>query len=180
MCPMSYGDGSQTKSRSRLWRESGFDKRGVLVCSGRPGFCQGDGPDDPINIKTTAALGEPKRIAVVSVDGTVAAFAEAVPFPIEASDENCKLSVVRIDTLAETVVARATGFVADESLTVTTQSNDEGATTRNAAGPQGNWTSVIVGAPKGQTKGKTSIIVTGQHCKVAVSFDWGAGSNHPL
>ena len=148
MCPMSYGNGSQTKSRSRLRRESASTSEASWSVLGRPGFCQGDRPEDPINIKTTAALGEPKRIAVVSVDGTVAAFAEAVPFPIEASDENCKLSVVRIDTLAETVVARATGFVADESLTVTTQSNDEGATTKNAAGPQGNWTSVIVGAPK--------------------------------
>jgi len=157
-----------------------FDKRGVLVCSGRQGFCKGDGPDDPINIKTTAVLGEPKRMAVVSPDGKIASFAEAIPFPIEASDKNCKLSVVRMDALAETVVARGSGFTPNESLTVTTQSNDEGATTKNNAGPEGDWTSVIIGAPKGQSKGKTSISVTGQSCKVAVSFAWGVGSNHPM
>lgn len=131
-----------------------FDKRGVLVCSGCPGFCKGDGPDDPINIKTTAVLGEPKRMAVVSSDGTIMAFAEAVPFPIEASDKNCKLSVVRMDTLAETVVARGSGFAPNEPLTVTTQSNDEGATTKNNAGPEGNWTGVIVGAPKARSKAR--------------------------
>ena len=27
-----------------------FDKRGVLVCSGKPGGCTGQGLDDPINI----------------------------------------------------------------------------------------------------------------------------------
>ena len=58
-----------------------FDQRGVLVCSGRPGFCKGKGPDDPVNIQTTAAPGEMKRFAVVSHDGRVAGFADAVPFP---------------------------------------------------------------------------------------------------
>ena len=58
-----------------------FDQRGVLVCSGRPGFCKGKGPDDPVNIQTTAAPGEMKRFAVVSRDGRVAGFADAVPFP---------------------------------------------------------------------------------------------------
>ncbi len=68
-----------------------FDKRGLLVCSGKPGLCAGQGVDDPINIKTTAVLGEPRRFAVVSTDARVAGFAEAVPFPIEASDKSCKL-----------------------------------------------------------------------------------------
>src|SRR5215831_10170069 len=28
-----------------------FDKRGVVVCSGRAGFCKGEVPDDPVNIR---------------------------------------------------------------------------------------------------------------------------------
>jgi hypothetical protein len=60
-----------------------FDKRGVLVCSGRPGFCKGDAPDDPVNIAATAQPGESKRLAVASPDGKVAGFAEAVPFPLQ-------------------------------------------------------------------------------------------------
>ena len=64
-----------------------FDKRGLLVCSGKPGACKGDGPDDAINIQATAMLGEPKRFGVVSTDGKVAAFIEAVPFPVEAKDK---------------------------------------------------------------------------------------------
>ena len=85
------------RSRKKLSKGVSFDKRGVLVCSGKPGFCTGKGTDDPINIKANAVLGEPKRFAVVSRDGRVAGFAEAVPFPIEATDKNCKLSVVRQD-----------------------------------------------------------------------------------
>jgi hypothetical protein len=95
-----------------------FDKRGVLVCSGKPGGCTGQGLDDPVNIKTTAVLGEPKRFAVVSDDGKVAGFAEAVPFPIEASNKKCKLSVIRQSPLAETVLINATGFVPYEMLNI--------------------------------------------------------------
>ena len=65
-----------------------FDKRGVLVCSGKPGYCSGSGPDDPVNIRTTAVPGEMKRMAVVSSDGKIAGLADAIPFPIKPSDKN--------------------------------------------------------------------------------------------
>lgn len=58
-----------------------FDQRGLLVCSGKAGFCKGDVPDDPVNLKATAQPGEAKRLAVISPDGKIAGFAEAVPFP---------------------------------------------------------------------------------------------------
>lgn len=60
-----------------------FDKHGVMVCSGRVGFCKGDVPDDPVNIRATAQPGESKRVAVVSPDGKIAGFAEAIPFPVQ-------------------------------------------------------------------------------------------------
>ena len=60
-----------------------FDERGVMVCSGRPGFCKGDVPNDAVNIQATAQPGESKRVAVVSPDGKIAGFAEAVPFPVK-------------------------------------------------------------------------------------------------
>jgi hypothetical protein len=60
-----------------------FDKRGVMVCSGRAGFCKGDVTDDPVNIRATAQSGESKRVAVVSPDGKIAGFADAVPFPLQ-------------------------------------------------------------------------------------------------
>jgi len=157
-----------------------FDKRGVLVCSGKPGFCNGDGPDDPINIQSTAAPGEPKRVAVASPDGKIAGFAEAIPFSIEASDKNCKPSVVRASPLAERVVARATGFSSLETLTVTTKSNDEGRTTENQAGRDGNWSGMLIVQLKGQSAGKTMLTVSGKSCTVSVTFPWGVGSNHPL
>ncbi|MGB7554680.1 MAG: hypothetical protein WBM04_09915 [Candidatus Korobacteraceae bacterium] len=76
------------KSPRQMMQGVSFDKRGVLVCSGKPGYCSGDGPDDPINIQATAVPGEMKRMAVVSSDGKIAGFADAVPFPIKPSGKN--------------------------------------------------------------------------------------------
>ncbi|MGA2371221.1 MAG: hypothetical protein ACLPPV_23120 [Candidatus Korobacteraceae bacterium] len=153
-----------------------FDKRGVLVCSGKPGSCQGSGLDDPINIKTKAVLGEPKRFAVVSTDGRVAGFAEAVPFPIEASDKNCKLSVVRQSALADDVIVRASGFTPYEMLTVKMNSGPEGTTHSPTASPDGDWLAVIGTKVAGQSSGVANIQVSGHGCSVSVSFAWGEGS----
>ena len=67
----------------KLMQGVSFDERGVLICSGRSGFCKGDVPNDPVNIRATARPGEAKRVAVVSPDGKIAGYAEAVPFPVQ-------------------------------------------------------------------------------------------------
>jgi hypothetical protein len=158
-----------------------FDKRGVLVCTGGAGFCKGDGPDDPINIKTTAVLGEEKRMAVVSPDGKIAGFAEAIPFPIETSDKSCKLSVVRMGATVEAVTVRLAGFTPNERVTLTKLTNTEEAAIDQSADKQGSWTGVVELPSKGQGKASINVVpVTGHSCKVAVSFEWGAGSNHPM
>jgi len=154
-----------------------FDKCGVLVCSGKPGSCLGQGADDPINIKTTAVLGEPKRFGVLSTDGRVAGFAEAVPFPIEASNKNCKLSVVRQSALAEVVAVRASGFTPYEMLTVKTNLSPDESTHSPTASPDGTWQAMIGTRPPGQNSGVAKIQVAGQSCSVSVSFPWGEGSN---
>ncbi len=153
-----------------------FDKRGVLVCTGKPGACAGQGADDPINIKSTAVLGEPKRFGVVSTDGMVAGFAEAVPFPIEASDKNCKVSVVRQSPLAEVVAVRASGFTPYEMLTVKTNSNPNDATHSPTASPDGTWQAMMGTKIPGQSSGVATIQVSGHGCSVSVSFPWGEGS----
>jgi hypothetical protein len=154
-----------------------FDSRGVLVCTGKPGACIGKGADDPVNIQTTAVAGEPKRFAVVSTDGRVAGFAEAVPFPIEASDKKCKLSVVRQTPLAEVVAVRASGFVPYEMMTVAGQFGSEQTTHSPTASPDGTWQAVMGVKAPGQDAGTATIKVSGQTCSVSVSFPWGEGSN---
>ena len=167
------------KSPESLIKGVSFDKRGVLVCSGRPGYCKGGGPDDPVNIKTTAALGEMKRLAVVSEDGRIAAFADAVPFPIEASDKNCKITVIRSSPQADTVVVRATGLKSNQPSTVTTRYGTAGVTEKPISGPDGTWQELVRAQDPKQPSGKALISVFDGVCNVSVTFDYGPGSNKP-
>jgi hypothetical protein len=179
--PFEIWQWTPDKEPKRVMEGVSFDRRGVLVCTGRAGFCKGDGPDDPINIKATAAAGDPKRMAVVSPDGKIAGFAEAVPFPIESTDKNCKLSVVRMGASVEAVTIRLTGFAPNEPFTLTNLTNTEEAAIDQSADKQGSWTGVVKLPSKGQGKASITVVpVTGHTCKVAVAFDWGSGSNHPM
>jgi hypothetical protein len=179
--PLQLWQWTPDKEPKRVMEGVSFDKRGVLVCAGGAGFCKGDGPDDPINIKAQAAAGEAKRMAVVSPDGKIAGFAEAIPFPIEASDKSCKLAVVRMGASAEAVTVRLAGFAPNERFTLTKLTNTEEAAIDQSADKQGSWTGVVELPSKGQGKASITIApVIGQHCKVAVSFDWGTGSNRPM
>jgi hypothetical protein len=165
------------KSPEPLIKGVSFDKRGVLVCSGKPGYCSGAGPDDPINIKATAILGEMKRMAIVSDDGKIAAYVDAVPFPIESSDKTCKLSVTRVSALADRVFARASGLQANAPLTVTTRYGEQVASSKASAGPNGAWQEVVTAPVAKQPSGKAGISVSDAVCTVAVTFDYGPGSD---
>jgi hypothetical protein len=167
------------KSPKAMMERVSFDKRGVLVCSGKPGYCSGSGADDPINIRTTAALGEEKRMAVVSSDGKIAGFADAVPFPIEASDKNCRLTVVRMSPLADVVLARASGLKPKQPLTVTTHYADEASATSSTANPDGTWTEVMTAPIAKAPSGKALISDSDTFCSVSVAFPYGQGSNQP-
>ena len=165
------------KSPELLIKGVSFDTHGVLVCSGKPGYCSGSGPDDPINLKTTASLGEEKRMAVVSQDGKVAGFADAVPFPIEATDKSCKLSVIRMSPLADVVLVSASGLKPNQTLTVSKRYGYEKASTKYTAGPDGTWQSVVNTQNSMQPKGEATIAVSDGGCTVSVTFDYGPGSN---
>ena len=153
-----------------------FDSKGMVVCSGKPGFCTGKSPNDAINIQTTAVLAEPKRFAVLSDDGKVGAFAEAIPFPIEATDKNCKVAIVRESPMSEVVQVRATGFVPYEMLNVTGHVGEQEQHHSPTASPEGTWGAVIGTKAPGETSGVATIKVTGQQCSVTVSFKWGEDS----
>jgi hypothetical protein len=167
------------KSPELLTKGVSFDEHGMLVCSGKPGYCSGAGPDDPVNLKTTASLGEEKRMAVVSEDGKIAGFANAVPFPIEATDKSCKLSVVRMSPLANVVFASASGLKPNQTLAVTKRYGYESASEKYTAGPDGTWEALISTENVMQPKGKASISLSDGDCSLSVTFDYGPGSNQP-
>jgi hypothetical protein len=152
-----------------------FNSNGLVACAPNAPTCK-QTANVPIQIRTTAVLGEPKRFAVVSDDGRYAAFAEAVPFPIEAVNKNCKLSVVRRSPQAEEVRISASGFVPYEMLKVSAHLAGEDSVHSPTVSPQGTWEALVGTKALGADSGTATIKVTGQECSVQVSFKWGEGS----
>src|ERR1051325_9473245 len=56
---------------------------GVLLCSGKPGGLSGASTEQVYAGRMTAMKAEPKRMALVSVDGTLRAFGTSIPFPVD-------------------------------------------------------------------------------------------------
>ena len=168
---------SLNKKPEKAMQGVSFDKRGLLVCSGKPGSCKGEGPDDAINIQATASLGEPKRFAVISTDGKVAGFTEAVPFPLEAKDKSCGLSVVRQSRLAESVILRGSGFTPHETLTVQQTPAGNALSASPTVAGDGTWQEVVETKAPGQNSGTATIKASGKSCSVTLTFNWGEGSD---
>ncbi|MBZ5650044.1 MAG: hypothetical protein LAO18_06125 [Acidobacteriia bacterium] len=132
--------------------------------------------EDPIDLKVFAGKGEPKKIALISDDGQLHVFAQAVPFPIEASDGPCRISGVMEGPAYEAVAVFVTGLQPKEDLLVDTQSESENAQNKAIATEGGTYNSLILPFVKGKPSGKASFRVTGKSCKVGIAFPWGAGS----
>ena len=132
--------------------------------------------EDPVDLRTFAGRGEPKRLAITSDDWTLQAFAEAVPFPIEQTVNGCHLSVEMSAPNYEGVAVRGWGFQPSESLTIDLASGPEGGKQQTNATPEGTYTAAIFPSVKGQKSGKASVTITSPKCSVAVQFPWGDGS----
>jgi hypothetical protein len=116
---------------------------------------------------------------VVSEDGKIAGFADAVPFSIEATDKSCKLSVVRMSPLANVVLASASGLKPNRTLAVNKRYGYDSASEKYTAGPNGTWESLISTENTMQPKGQASISLSDGDCTLSVTFDYGPGSNKP-
>ncbi len=66
--------------------------------------------EDPIDFRVVAGRAEPKRVALTSDDGTLRAFATAIPFPLEQMSGECRLSVEMAAPNYASVVLHGSGF----------------------------------------------------------------------
>ena len=132
--------------------------------------------EDPIDLRTFAGRGEPKRFALTSDDWNLQAFAEAVPFPIEETSNGCRLAVEMRGPNYEGVMLRGSGFQPNEALTVDLASSSEGGKQKVIATTEGTYTAVIFPFVKGQKSGKTSVTIVSPKCSVVLQFPWGEGS----
>jgi len=132
--------------------------------------------EDPINLKVLAGRGEPRGVALISKDDKFRAFAQIIPFPIEAADGTCHLSAVMTAPNYFGVLVSITGFRPGEDLLIDTTSDHEGGQSKAKATERGTYDSALFPFVKGKRSGKVRFRVVAKSCKVGVELPWGEGS----
>lgn len=132
--------------------------------------------EDPIDLKMFAGKGEPKKIALISDDGRLRAFGQAVPFPINASAGSCVISAVMEQPAYEGVTISVTRLQPKEALLIDIQSENEATQNKGVATEEGAYHLLVSPFVKGKRSGKAAVLVTAKSCKVGIIFPWGEGS----
>lgn len=136
-------------------------------------------PGTPISITTTAAKGEPIRVALVAADNKHGAAVTEVPFPIVGSDRGCNVSVIRSLKDAEMVLVEGVGFKADKTYTLGTESYGEKHPLKTTINPKGQFIAALTPWAANHDSGDTVVYYQSSTCSPTVSFHWGKDSYKP-
>lgn len=116
--------------------------------------------------------GEPYRVALISTDGSVRAYTEAIPHPLVARTNRCTITATMSGK--DVFTFSGTGFQPGEPLRVTMRSGRE-ETARSAqadsAGQLGDMT--VTPVVTGQRGGEASYEARGAKCRVTLKYAWG-------
>lgn len=153
-----------------------IDANGIAICAGKAGICRGDKPDDPIDLAMQAGLGEVKRVALMTEDKSIHAFASAVPFSNRAGDGGCTVEATLVTPKAEAVMLSATGFKPGNALEIEMNSEGEIQHPAGKTDANGAYEWVVLPFKKGLTKGRARVSVHSGSCTPSLSFAWGEGS----
>ncbi len=151
-----------------------FDAQGIAVCAGRPGTC-GDpaNPNDPIHIPFRPVPGEPIRLAIVSSDGSIKAFAKITPLPLQGDDKACHVNATLLMPGAVLIFVEGTGFPSNSELTMSTDSEGEKHDLKGKVDTQGRFTLGLLPYKQGLSRGTVKIVLKGIACAPSVSVPWG-------
>ncbi len=157
-----------------------IDSQGMAICPGRPGTCgSADKPDDPIELKVSGGLAEPKRFGLVSSDQSIKVFAVVVPFPNRSTDHGCTLEEILLVPNSEAVILRGSGFAKGASLRIGADAEGENRDQMVKADDSGVYEMLLLPFKKGVAKGRTTVTFQSDSCSPMLSFDWGKGSYQP-
>src|SRR3569833_966606 len=152
-----------------------FNDKGLAVCAGRPGTC-GDAtkPDDPIEIPFRPVPGEPVRLAVVSQDGQIKAYARTVPVPLQGEDKCCRVSATLLTPAAELVFVKNTNQTPNNNHTMDTESEGEKHSSKGKVDAEGRYFSILLPYRQGLSRGTAEVRLKASVCSPAVKVPWGS------
>jgi len=154
---------------------------GRLVCPAQP-QAAGPGPTPGAHCISLEKLairidgyhkGEPVDYAIVSTDGAVRAYVRAYPFPIQAADGKCTLTVEMENSNFTAFVIRGTGFSPNENLTTSSSFGGEAIGGTQQASANGEFAVALRAELPGKNSGSATFTAAGKSCRPTVSYEWG-------
>ena len=151
-----------------------LDAEGRAICGGGKETCQGNGPNDPIDLIVYAGKSEPKRFALISEDNAhLKGFVAVVPFPNSTIDKGCNLESIIGTPNGELTYIEGNGFEPNEQLTIDSESYDEKHHDVAKAEANGSYFSAVMPNVLGMKSGETVWAVKAKNCNPKLSFSWG-------
>ena len=151
-----------------------FDESGLAVCAGTPGTCGSpDKPNDPIDLALRPVPGEPVRLGLVSMEGSIKVFAKFVPLLLKGEDKGCSVEAVLLTPGAELVEIEGAGFPANADIAMDSDSEGERHNGKGKTDSNGAYTSAILPYKQGVTHGTAKVSLKSMGCSPSVSVPWG-------
>jgi hypothetical protein len=147
-------------------------KDGILICAGRTDEQCGDSkkPDDPIEFIVKPYKGEPTRLVFIAPKFQIGIV--IVADPIEAADQGCSLSAVRLTSKFELAFLSGAGYLPDSDVHLRISSatvNDSIAKSdRN-----GTFRFSVIPDPGKNDKGTVTVKIMEPKCSPELSYQWG-------
>ncbi len=119
--------------------------------------------------------GEAIGAGLISPDGAVRAIASTFPFPLQATDGPCRLTLELLDRAGTTFGAVMRGFRPGSVVETVSRSGQEVLRARHTVPPGGTFNVVLrPAAPSGDQH--ASFAAQAPDCQVKVDYAWGAAS----
>jgi hypothetical protein len=136
--------------------------------------------DDEFHLATEAARGEPVRYALASTDKALFISGTVVPFPVEDTNNGCRLEVRLALPDATAVLIYADGLPANAEIPFQLVSAGKQETRKFSVDSQGHAVSAGLPLVDGKDRGSLRVTLATTECSTAVEIPWGKGSYHPL
>jgi hypothetical protein len=129
---------------------------------------------EKLALRATASIkGVPFRVGILSTDGSVKAFARAVPLPLQFRQGGCTVSAELASDKADAFLIQGDGYAPGETVAWSAEMGDTTTEDSAVASKAGSFVVAINPGATGKESGKVVFTARGKSCAPALIFKWG-------
>lgn len=119
------------------------------------------------------------RVALVSVEGALKAFAAVIPYPITARQGPCTVSLELVSYRGDHFVVTGAGFAPGEEIVAECRYSGRSIQKRQRASPTGLLPLDVISHEAIDADRSARYTVKGRSCELSIEYDWGKAALLP-